>query len=1081
MLYLSKRIRRFSTFFAMLCLLFIPRSLNACDTSGYVIQSITDNGDGTFTIIMTILVAGGITTSVGSTYGFYWNLDAQIISVDPMSLTSSIGTTIDAVITGNNVTWGDPNPGGTPFVDITLFGPDESFVVTVVVDGMPTEWWGGGQEANLCPGGAGTNIQNYEGTFPCFEPGIGIDPGFVVICAGETVEFTAIPNHLVDSIVWSTGDEGLTTSIAPDETTTIEVTAYNACAEVTVTAFIQVNLPPTIDAVEPEIEICEGETTSLEVWADDPNAVIWEPTGETGPIIYVTPTVFPSYYTAIVANDCGSDTTEIVVYGIPPPTIDILNDDMTICPGAAVLLQSVSTDANQIEWLPVYEYDPTIEVEPFEPTTYTVTASNNCGEISDTVFIDIADAVYDSLEFNVCGGGSIDYDGTTLNEGTSTDFYFTTGEGCDSIVTVTVNGLQNYNTSISFDQCEGSQYTYNGTALDPGTTTDFSFTTVDDCDSTVSVTINALPTYSDTFNFETCSGATIDFDGQALDPGTITTFMLSTSMGCDSIITVIVDELLAYTSDLVLEACTGSTATYNGQQLDPGTSTDFNLLSEEGCDSIVTVMVNEVSILTETLTLEACSGNTALYNGQPLDAGTSTDFSFVSSQGCDSVLTVVVNELFPSSGQLTLFACQGETATYNNQDLAPGTSTDFTLIAANGCDSVLTVTVNPLFSSSSTMTLYACDGETAVYNGQNLAPGSSTDFTLTAVNGCDSVLTVMVEQLPSFASEVDYDACPGTAIDYAGQTLQPGSVTDVVLSSINGCDSTVTVTVNALQSSTGSVDLQGCSDDVLTYMNTEIPIGTSMDFALIAANGCDSIVTVTALDPLPFVETEETVEICEGNSIEIFGQLVSQQGAYAETFSSSYGCDSIHTVHLEYADDLNLDLEDGITINYGESVVLEPIVPIGTNLTFTWQSDSTLSCTNCQNPTASPIIPTTYYVTVTGDDLCPTEGTIFVIVKYEFGVYVPNVFSPNEDGINDVFMIFSDQKSVKTIHSFQVFSRWGEEVFQMYDFQPDDPLYGWDGTHLGKKLNPNYFAWYAEVEFITGAKKLFKGGVTLVR
>ena len=148
--------------------------LTACDTSGFVIDGIIDNGDGTFTVTMTIMVAGDITTDVGSTWGFYWNADAQIVSVSPTSLTSNNGTTINAVISGNNVTWGDPTQTFpiTPFVDATAgtFTPDESFPMTVVLASQPTEWWGGGQEGNNCPGGAGTFITNYEMVFPCFPP-----------------------------------------------------------------------------------------------------------------------------------------------------------------------------------------------------------------------------------------------------------------------------------------------------------------------------------------------------------------------------------------------------------------------------------------------------------------------------------------------------------------------------------------------------------------------------------------------------------------------------------------------------------------------------------------------------------------------------------------------------------------------------------------------------------------------------------------------------------------------------------------------------------------------------------------------
>jgi hypothetical protein len=78
-------------------------------------------------------------------------------------------------------------------------------------------------------------------------------------------------------------------------------------------------------------------------------------------------------------------------------------------------------------------------------------------------------------------------------------------------------------------------------------------------------------------------------------------------------------------------------------------------------------------------------------------------------------------------------------------------------------------------------------------------------------------------------------------------------------------------------------------------------------------------------------------------------------------------------------------------------------------------------------------------------------------------------------------MIFSGDKGIEKINVFQIYSRWGEKVYEAYDFQPNDPNYGWDGFHRGKLMNPNVFGYWVEVEFINGKTKIFKGDVTLLR
>jgi gliding motility-associated-like protein len=112
---------------------------------------------------------------------------------------------------------------------------------------------------------------------------------------------------------------------------------------------------------------------------------------------------------------------------------------------------------------------------------------------------------------------------------------------------------------------------------------------------------------------------------------------------------------------------------------------------------------------------------------------------------------------------------------------------------------------------------------------------------------------------------------------------------------------------------------------------------------------------------------------------------------------------------------------------------------------------------------------------------CSDEALIQILVDKRFDIYVPNIFSPDGDGKNDVFMIFADLKMVKNIKSFQIFSRWGERVFEFANFLPNNQAMGWNGRHDGKDLNPGVFAWYAVIELVDGEEVLLEGDVTLKR
>ena len=62
-----------------------------------------------------------------------------------------------------------------------------------------------------------------------------------------------------------------------------------------------------------------------------------------------------------------------------------------------------------------------------------------------------------------------------------------------------------------------------------------------------------------------------------------------------------------------------------------------------------------------------------------------------------------------------------------------------------------------------------------------------------------------------------------------------------------------------------------------------------------------------------------------------------------------------------------------------------------------------------------------------------------------------------------------------------VFSRWGESVFQYFNFPPNDATYSWNGMHKGQRLQPGVFTWFAEVEFVDGVVEVYKGDVVLMK
>jgi len=105
---------------------------------------------------------------------------------------------------------------------------------------------------------------------------------------------------------------------------------------------------------------------------------------------------------------------------------------------------------------------------------------------------------------------------------------------------------------------------------------------------------------------------------------------------------------------------------------------------------------------------------------------------------------------------------------------------------------------------------------------------------------------------------------------------------------------------------------------------------------------------------------------------------------------------------------------------------------------------------------------------------------VFVKRKKESNVYFPNVFSPNNDGINDIFLPFANEE-VEEVKFFRIFNRWGNLIFEQKNFPPNDLSFGWNGTYNGEVLDDNIFVYISSVKLSSGKEETIAGDVALIR
>jgi len=162
-------------------------------------------------------------------------------------------------------------------------------------------------------------------------------------------------------------------------------------------------------------------------------------------------------------------------------------------------------------------------------------------------------------------------------------------------------------------------------------------------------------------------------------------------------------------------------------------------------------------------------------------------------------------------------------------------------------------------------------------------------------------------------------------------------------------------------------------------------------------------------------------------------------------------------------------------IEIGEEIKLfTSVVPIAdTTLSYQWTSTGILPCSNCPHPLVAPLKDTWYYITITDKNGCTAKDSVLIEVLTDFSLFVPNLFSPNGDGLNDFAKVYA--KGAENV-TFAIYNRWGEKVFETFNIDE-----GWDGRFKDKDLNPAVFAYYVKVEYLNGQFIQQKGNITLLR
>jgi len=514
-----------------------------------------------------------------------------------------------------------------------------------------------------------------------------------------------------------------------------------------------------------------------------------------------------------------------------------------------------------------------------------------------TVNLTVLPVPVTNFQTGICEGSFYVFQGDTLTtSGTYTDT-LTAANGCDSLVVLKLNVAAFFETNVEATICAGSSYLFHGVELTGGGIYVDSLTAAGGCDSVVTLNLNVLPVFATNLEAAICDGGVYSFAGEELTVEGIYTDSLVAGNGCDSLVTLVLHVFPTEATVVEEYICEGDVFVFGNDSLSIAGIYVDSLKTVNGCDSVITLTLHVIPASSAEVSATICSGDVYSFYGEELtESGVYTSIQ-MNSAGCDSTITLTLEVLPVAASSIEATICANQTYEFDGSLLSEEGTYTALYTAANGCDSTVTLTLQVIPFYETEIAATVCFGQTYNFEGTELAASGVYTATLTSTGGCDSVVVLSLTVLPEQQSAISATVCEGTGYTFDGQELFAAGVYTAVFTDGNGCDSTVTLTLSVLPVGSSSIEATICGNEGYPFYGAIVSETGVYTATLPGSNGCDSVITLT-LTVLPVAETNLLAEICYGATYDYQGEILSETGFYGFIYTGANGCDSLVNLTL---------------------------------------------------------------------------------------------------------------------------------------------------------------------------------------
>lgn len=559
------------------------------------------------------------------------------------------------------------------------------------------------------------------------------------------------------------------------------------------------------------------------------------------------------------------------------------------------------------------------------------------------------------LDTTLCAGGSFQVGDSLFDSGGNYQVLLTNGAGCDSLVELTLGVAPVYFIDSIVQICEGDQVSIGNDVFDQAGLYTVTLQSEANCDSTILLDLTVLDAPDTSFSFSICEGESVSIGDSTFTSTGNFVVPFQTQNFCDSVVIVDLEVRSIVRSILDASICFGDSILMGSQFYNQTGQYIYTTIGQNGCDSITTLNLDVRNKPSSVLPLSICAGDSVEINGQTFTDEGDYEVVLADQFGCDSTVYLQLNEIQPVIADGSFTICRGDSVTAGGRYFYDEGYYSLALVAASGCDSVYNLdlqVVEPQFEDIQTS---ICEGELFPVADTTLSITGNYLIPTTAVSGCDSFINVDLTVNPLRQTDLNIKLCYGEDYVVGNQVYDdPGSYSQV-LSTANGCDSTVNLNLAIRDSISTAITATICAGDIFDVSGYQFTTAGYHRVPLQAVSGCDSVIHLTLLVEncalVPVINSFATscfdaadgqFEIGFSNAIFPVNVSWSRMGLMGDTILNDYA--SILIVNNLVAGDYTITIQDSLGASITQLVTITQPPPISFDVSLSIFGDFEIDC-----------------------------------------------------------------------------------------------------------------------------------------